>query len=76
MTQEAVELLKKALALSPEERADLAASLMDSLDPVEEAAVEAAWNEEIGRRINDLDSGRVQPISQEEFLRRLSKAIE
>ena len=31
MTQDATELLKRALALSPEERAELAGSLLESL---------------------------------------------
>jgi hypothetical protein len=32
MTQEAAELFRKALALSEQERADLASTLIDSLD--------------------------------------------
>jgi len=76
MTQEAAEIRRRALALSPEERSDLAATLIDSLDPAEQSAIDAAWQEEISRRIKDLDSGKVQPISQEEFLARLRKATE
>ena len=48
MTQEATELLKKALTLSPEERAQLVDSLLESLDEPREdpSVVEAAWNDE------------------------------
>ena len=61
--QEAQELLKKALALPDKERADLAGSLIDSLDdPVDENA-EAAWQEEIVRRLEDVRSGKVKTIS-------------
>jgi putative addiction module component (TIGR02574 family) len=76
MTQEAAELLKRALALPAEERADLASTLIDSLDATVDENVEAAWQEEISRRMDDLDSGRVKPVSLEEFRRRLSSAAE
>ena len=63
MSPDISELLKKALALPPEARAALAGSLLESLDeePADEG-VEAAWSEEIQRRIEELDSGNVKPI--------------
>jgi len=63
---EASELLKKALELPEKERADLAASLIDSLDPTIDHDVEAAWQEEIARRIGDIETGKVKPIPWEE----------
>ncbi len=57
MTQQASELLQKALSLSEEERAELAGSLIESLDATVDEAAEAAWNQEIACRIEDLDSG-------------------
>jgi putative addiction module component (TIGR02574 family) len=74
MTQDATELLKRALALSEDERAELAGSLLESLDgaPDDPAAVEAAWNQEIARRIEDLDSGKVKTVPWEEVRQRLS----
>ena len=71
MTQQAVDLLKKALSLSEEERADLACSLIDSLDPSVDPDAEQAWNEEIARRITDLDSGNAKTVPWEE-VRRIS----
>jgi putative addiction module component (TIGR02574 family) len=78
MTQEATELLKRALSLAAEERAELAGSLLESLDgpPEDPEAVEAAWSEEIARRIEDLDSGKVKPVSVETDRRKLSSAAE
>jgi putative addiction module component (TIGR02574 family) len=58
------EVLKLALAVSPEERLDLARRLADSV--VEPAPI----NDAIGigiRRIEDLASGRVHGLSDEEF---------
>jgi putative addiction module component (TIGR02574 family) len=76
MTEEVSELLKKALALPPEARAALAGSLLESLDeePAEEG-VKTAWEEEIKRRIEEIDSGKVQMIPYEEVRRRLAARL-
>lgn len=76
MSREATELLKKALTLPVDERADLASSLIESLDDSEDDSVAAAWDEEVARRMADLDSGKVKPILLQEAQRRLSYAIE
>lgn len=55
-------LLQDALALSVQDRADLAAALLASLDEPADADVEAAWAEEIKRRIEEIDSGAVTPV--------------
>ena len=76
MTSEANELLKKALTLPVEERAELAGSLIESLDETDDQSVKAAWDAEIARRMEDLDSGKAKPVSLEEARRRLSSAVE
>lgn len=53
-----------ALDLSAEDRAELAQRLLSSLD--RDPEVEAAWNEEIRRRIADLEAGRMTTIPAEE----------
>jgi putative addiction module component (TIGR02574 family) len=77
MTHDATELLKRALTLSAEERAELAGSLLESLDGAHDdpEAVEAAWNEEIARRIADLDSGKAKTIPWEEVRHRISSKL-
>lgn len=65
MTHEVSELLQKALALSEQERAELASTLIDSLDPITDDNVEAAWQEEISRRIEDLRSGKAKTVPWE-----------
>ena len=62
MTQEAADLLKKALSLPVSERADLAGSLIESLDNTQDESVQAAWDEEVARRMADIDSGAVKPV--------------
>jgi putative addiction module component (TIGR02574 family) len=73
--QKANELLKKALTLLVTERTELAGSLIESLDNTSDESVKAAWEEEIARRMEDLDTERVTPVSLEEARRRLSATI-
>jgi putative addiction module component (TIGR02574 family) len=67
---EASELLKKALALPDKDRAELAASLIDSLDATVDDDAEAAWQEEIARRMNDVETGKVKTIPWDEVRRK------
>jgi len=71
MTQEANDVLKKALALPADDRAALAGSLIDSLDPQADASVEEAWNDEVARRIEELDSGKAKTVPWAEVRRRV-----
>jgi len=59
------ELLNEAMELNPEERVDLAGRLLHTHEPVE-PGVEESWAREIRKRIDDLDSSAVQPVSAEE----------
>lgn len=68
------EILENALALSSYERGVLIDLLIYTLDieanePAEEG-VEAAWQDEIERRIEDFRSGRVKTIPAEQVLAR------
>ena len=74
MTPQVSELLERALALSSEERGMLIDRLVESLDdePAEEG-VEAAWDAEIKRRVEDVRSGRVKTIPGEQVLRELAE---
>ena len=62
MTQESLALLLKALALPEKERAELASTLINSLDPVVNENMEQAWQEEIARRLADVESGKVKLV--------------
>lgn len=50
-------LREHALALSETERANLAHDLVASLDGAAEAGAAEAWDTEVVRRINEIDSG-------------------
>ena len=75
MTEKTSNLLQKALTLSEEERAELACSLIDSLDAAVEEGAEDAWEREIARRISDLDSRRAKTVSWEVVRGRISAKL-
>lgn len=58
-----------ALQLEPLERAQLAQRLMASLD--RDPEVEDAWNEEIRRRVAELEAGHAEFIPADEALANL-----
>ena len=62
MNTTAQELLEIALRLPDRERADLAASLIESLDQPFDADARDAWAEEVRRRVAEIDSGAVQAV--------------
>ena len=69
MTAEAKRLLEAALQLPEAERADLAARLLESINPP--TALPAGWEEEVRRRVQDLDQGRVKTVPWAEARRRI-----
>jgi putative addiction module component (TIGR02574 family) len=74
LTPQVSEVLEKALALSPEDRGLIIDRLIESLDnePAEEG-VEAAWSDEIKRRVEEIQSGKVEMIPGEQVLRELAE---
>lgn len=62
MSGKGQKVLEEALTLPPEERADLAAELIESLDGPEDEAVEEAWALEIQQRMREVESGAVKTI--------------
>ena len=74
VTSQLSELLEKALALSTQDRGLLIDRLVASLDEeAPEEGVEAAWDEGIKRRVEDIRSGRVKTIPGEQVLRELAE---
>jgi len=63
MSPEANELFEKALALSTEDRGAIAAYLIESLDEGEpDLDVEEAWQHEVARRMEEIQSGKAEPV--------------
>lgn len=71
MTQKSQVLLEEALKLSPDERAEVAEQLIASLEEAPDIDVEQAWQEEVQRRLQQIERGEVKTIPWEEVQRRL-----
>jgi len=71
MATTATDILKQALELNEEERAELASLLIESLDEPVEEGVEAAWMIEIERRMADLDSDSAKTLPWDEVREKL-----
>lgn len=71
MTLTARQLLADALELPDDDRAGLAAALVESLDrePDPPDEVEASWSAEIQRRLHEVESNLVTPVPWEEARR-------
>lgn len=68
------ELRRQALALSPDQRALLADELLDSVQESPEE-VEAAWAEELERRLQAYERGELQTETYEEVQARIDKYL-
>lgn len=78
MTAILEELENKALQLSTKERGELIHRLIISLDGKPEDSPEViakAWDEEIARRVADMEAGRTQWIPADEVMARLRTKI-
>lgn len=71
MTQKSQVVLEEALKLSPNERAEVAEQLIASLEEAPDTNVEQAWQQEVQRRLHQIERGEVKTIPWEEVQRRL-----
>jgi putative addiction module component (TIGR02574 family) len=78
MTQRAQELLREALTLPPDERADVAAELLASLDDPttdDPAVVQAAWAQEIEKRARRVLAGESTGEPWEDVRARIARRL-
>lgn len=67
--------LARALGLDPEERAELAAEILASLEGPADAGAESAWKEEIRSRIAAIDAGQVELEPWDAVKQRIEREI-
>jgi putative addiction module component (TIGR02574 family) len=65
------DLYERAMNLTDQDRAELVGLLLETLDIEGESGVEAAWLEEIERRVAELDSGEVKSVPWSEVRARV-----
>lgn len=76
MATDALERLRaEILTLSETERAELAHDLIGSLDAPRDSGAKEAWDQEVLRRIAEIDSGQAELLDREEFRRRMRDRI-
>jgi putative addiction module component (TIGR02574 family) len=76
MGETAEELLAKALKLGEKDRASLAGALIESLHIEPGSSGDAQWEQEILRRVRDLESRSVETIGWSEVRERLFRGYE
>jgi putative addiction module component (TIGR02574 family) len=65
--------------LSPQDREQLLARLIRDLEPAENFSpdkIERAWDKEIARRLEEIDSGKVKTIPAEEVFARIQAKLD
>jgi putative addiction module component (TIGR02574 family) len=75
MNTQAKQILQSALALDPDDRVEIAETLLLSLDDDRAAEIEAAWAAEIKRRIESIDRGEAQMGPWEQVLQEMRERI-
>ena len=75
MTTLVDELSQRALELAPEERVRLAERLLATVHEVD-AEVDVAWDEEIKRRLAEIDNGTAKLIPAEEVFAEVRRILE
>lgn len=76
MSKALAELKQKAAQLPEPERAELALSLIESLDGPADEGVEEAWAQEIERRMGEIERGEAKLIPADEVFARLRRRLE
>lgn len=67
MTPRLKDYIEAGKALDADER-EIAALALQQVDESEQAEVDAAWDETIDRRLDELTNGEVQPVSGRETI--------
>jgi putative addiction module component (TIGR02574 family) len=75
MTDKTQAIVEQALKLSPTERADVAEQLLASLDEALDSDVEKAWQEEIQRRLQQVERGEVELMDSDTVMAELRKKL-
>jgi putative addiction module component (TIGR02574 family) len=74
MNRSVPDVFDAALALDEDNRAKLAARLVESLDGELDADAERAWATEIERRLAKIDSGQAKWLSMDDAVARMHRA--
>ena len=71
MTSQARKLLEEALALPEEERLYVIEALQESLTIESQESIDAAWRDEVARRVRSIENGEAVLLDGDAVLREL-----
>jgi len=71
MSRNVEQLFREAAELPESERVELAGLLLETIDGQPDEGVEAAWAEEIERRVRQIENGEVKTVPWEEVRAKL-----
>ena len=75
MSAAAKEIIEAALKLEPESRAEVAEGILESLESSSYGELSPAWEEEIERRVREIEDGRVQMIPAEQVFTEIEASL-
>ncbi len=75
MTTQAKALTKRALSLSPDERIELAETLLTSVDGFASPEIETVWRDEVSRRVDEIEMGQAKLIPADKVHRKARAVI-
>ncbi len=73
MTIRALE--KEVLDLPPRSRVRFAEKIIESVDDFTSSEIEAAWSDEIGRRVKEIESGKAKGTPASEVMTKARRAL-
>ncbi len=73
MSSRGAQVLKEALSLPPDERAEIAEHLLSSLDPPSQEGIDALWGKEAEERLDAFDRGDIKAIPAKQVFDEVGK---
>ena len=73
MTVRALE--KQVMDLPPQSRIRIVEKIIESVDDFADKEIEAAWSEEIQRRVTDIETGKVKGIPATQAMAKARRAL-
>ena len=73
MTIRALE--KEVMDLPPRSRVRFAEKIIESVDDFTSSEIEAAWSDEIGRRVKEIESGKAKGTPASEVMTKVRRAL-
>ncbi|MBI4443725.1 MAG: addiction module protein [Acidobacteria bacterium] len=73
MSELSHQVLKQALSLPPEERAEVAELLLSSLDPATQRRIDSLWAEEAEDRLDAFNKGEIRAVPARDVFDEVTK---